>query len=247
VLTVVLMLPGALVAVPPFASDVLHPCFVGQDATELVTVPYALLLSEFRSLPVPLKSFDCLASSVQKQGDVVVQAVVEGGGVIADRLIEIDWPGARFRFLKPTVVPPLKKMTQTGAELLNDARHVGSDVRSGNDALITEKPAGALGTFRLSEPSWIPDPSLLSLVNVTDRLDGFVAVPPGPVTAGLAGVQPVWPPPQITIEYGLLGVAPAPVLRANAAREATNSVTAVRRNRRTSIFVVPLFLLRTQR
>jgi hypothetical protein len=90
VLIVVLMLPAALVAVPPSASVVLQVCFFWQDVTALKTVPYELLLSEFRSLPVPLKSLDCLASSVQEQGDVVVHAVVEGGGVVADRLIEID-------------------------------------------------------------------------------------------------------------------------------------------------------------
>jgi hypothetical protein len=198
VLTLVLMLPGALVAVPPLASVVLHVWCLGQVATALMTVPYELLLSGFSWLPVPLKSFDCLASSLHKQGDVVVQAVVEACGVTADMLIKIDWPGAKFRFRKPTVAPLLSRTKQAGAELLNVGGHGPSDV------LITEKPVGALGTFRLSEPSWIPDPSLLSLVNVTDKLEGLPAVPPGATTAGLVAEQPVCPPPQITIEYGLL-------------------------------------------
>jgi hypothetical protein len=147
---------------------------------------------------VPLKSLDCLASSVQKQGDPVVQFVVDGCGVTADTPIEIDAPGARFRFLKPTVAPPLTKMKQAGVELLRDGGHGGSDV------LITEKPVGVLGTFKLSEPSCFPDPSLLSLVNVTDKLEGLSVVPPGATTAGSVAEQPVWPPPQIMIEYGLL-------------------------------------------
>jgi hypothetical protein len=90
VVTVVSMLPGALVSVPPFASSVLHPCFRAQDATALMTVPYALLLSAFSPFPVPLKSLDCLDSSLQKQGTAVVHAVVDGAGVTADKPIDMD-------------------------------------------------------------------------------------------------------------------------------------------------------------
>jgi hypothetical protein len=90
VVTVTSMLPGALVSVPPLPSSVLHFCSVAQDATELMTVLYALLLSGFRSLPVPLKSLDCLASSLQKQGDAVVHEVAEGAGVTAEMPNEID-------------------------------------------------------------------------------------------------------------------------------------------------------------
>ena len=39
VATVVLMLPGALDAVPPSPSFVVHPCFFAQEAAALVTVP----------------------------------------------------------------------------------------------------------------------------------------------------------------------------------------------------------------
>lgn len=81
--------------------------------------------------------------------------------------------------------------------MLNAGGHAGSDVP------ITEKPGGGFGTLRLSEPTWIPVPSLLSLLKVTDKLDGLSKVPPGAITAGLVCEQPVWPPPQITIEYGL--------------------------------------------
>ncbi|HEY2656562.1 MAG TPA: hypothetical protein VGI55_12285 [Solirubrobacteraceae bacterium] len=92
----------------------------------------------------------------------------------------------------------MSRVKQAGVELLRDGGHWGSDV------LVTEKPVGVLGTFKLSEPSLIPDPSLLSLVNVTDKLEGLSAAPPGATTAGLVAEQPVWPLPQITIEYGLL-------------------------------------------
>lgn len=180
-------------------------------------------------MPVPLKSLDCLASSLQKQGDVVVHADVDGGGVTADMVIEIDRPGARFRFLKATVVPPGLRITQGGAELLNDGGHAGRDV------LMTEKPAGVLGTFRLSEPSRIPEPNLLSFVNVTVRFDGFDVVPPGAITAGLAELQPIWPPPQITAEYGLFGVAPALALMVRAASAATSNATRPARNRTASM------------
>jgi hypothetical protein len=67
---------------------------------------------------------------------------------------------------------------------------------------------------------------LLSFVNVTDRADGLPVVPPGAITAGLVELQPIWPPPQITIEYGLFGVALAgdnkTSITATAARSAKN-------------------------
>jgi hypothetical protein len=75
--------------------------------------------------------------------------------------------------------------------------------------LRTENPDGVVGTFRLSEPSWMPDPSLFLFVSVTVRLDGNDWVPPGPTIAGLVAVHPLWPfgdtapvveDPQITIE-----------------------------------------------
>jgi hypothetical protein len=70
--------------------------------------------------------------------------------------------------------------------------------------VTTENPPGVAGTRRLSEPSLMPEPSLLSLVKVTVSVDGFVAVPPGAMTAGLLAVQPTCPLPHSTTEYGLL-------------------------------------------
>ena len=62
---------------------------------------------------------------------------------------------------------------------------------AGSDVLMTENPGSAVGTFRLSEPSLMPAPSLLWFVNVTVSVDGFAAVPPGPTIAGLLAVQPI--------------------------------------------------------
>src|SRR5436309_145844 len=69
---------------------------------------------------------------------------------------------------------------------------------------MTENPPGVAGTVRSSEPNLMPEPSLLSFVKVTVSVDGVVAVPPGPTTAGLPAVHPIWPFPQSTTEYGLL-------------------------------------------
>jgi hypothetical protein len=143
-----------------------------------------------------------LAWSVQKQGEVVVQSVVEGGGVTRDNVTEIDCPGWRFRSRKPTVVPPLETtFPLLSSRYAHAGPCCGSGVaQAGRDVLSTEKPGGGFGTFRLSDPSWIPEPGLLSFVSVTDTTAGCAAVPPGAVTAGLVDVQPVWPFPQITRE-----------------------------------------------
>lgn len=65
---------------------------------------------------------------------------------------------------------------------------------------MTEIPDGTAGTFKLSEPSLMPEPSLLLFLNVTVNVAGFEVEPPGATTAGLLAVQPVWPFPQITTE-----------------------------------------------
>jgi hypothetical protein len=60
---------------------------------------------------VPLKSFDCLASSLHVHGTVVVQAVADGGGVVVERVIgPVEAPAPRLRFRNPTVVAPLGAM-----------------------------------------------------------------------------------------------------------------------------------------
>src|SRR5437016_4513662 len=132
-------------------------------------MPLLPVPSSLRSLPVPLKSFDCLAWSLQKHGEAVVQAVVLGAGVTAEILIVTDAPGLRLRLRKPSVVPPLEttfpllsKRTKQGPFCwLGEAGHSPTDVP------MTEIPDGVAGTVRLSEPSLMPEPGLLSFVSVT--------------------------------------------------------------------------------
>ena len=45
-------------------------------------------------------------------------------------------------------------------------------------AAMPENPAAVVGTFRLSEPTWIPEPSLLSFVYVTVRVAGLLVTLP---------------------------------------------------------------------
>lgn len=103
---------------------------------------------------------------------------------------------------------------------------------------MTENPDGDAGTFRLSEPSWMPDPSLFLFVNVTVNVEGNVVVPPGATTAGLLGVQAgrlpgstTWPCPQITIEYGLLEAALAGATKIKVAAAAAKNANPVARIR----------------